>query len=152
MSSNSKDNTEMYTKLGMGPSLSTDLSKYIRGVSLVYGISGSVLFHKYETAVIKGASNTHYILGNKFIVIYQFTDKFALGFDNRYSRSYTYQNNTKDTFIFDQSLSYGVTKNITSSIGHNNQGSALGINGTDNNIEFYNERTSTVYFALEMAF
>jgi hypothetical protein len=152
LSEDSQKNTELYTRIGAGPGVSTDLSKYIRGLVLSYSISGSILFHKYETAATKGTSNSHYTLGNKFIIAYSLTERLSLGLDNRYSRSYTYQGNTKDNFIFDQSISYSASKNVGLSIGHNNKGNALAINGADSNVDIYNERTSTVYFTAELSF
>jgi hypothetical protein len=151
VSDESKKNSELRTRLSAGPSLKTDLSEYIRGLNLNYRIYGDVFFNKYETAVT-GTSNSHYLIGNRFIVDYAFNDKFSLGLDNLYSRSYTYQNNTKDTFVFDQSIGYAATAHISLAIGHNNSGNALAIDGRASNVDIYNERTSTVYLAAEIVF
>jgi hypothetical protein len=151
VSEESKKNTELKTRVSVGPSIKSDLSEYVRGLTVNYRVYGDIFLNRYETAA-DGNPNSRYLFGNRFIIDYSFTDKFSLGLDNSYSRSYTYNNNTKDTFVFDQSLSYAATKHISISIGHNNNGNALAIDGTASNVEIYNERSSTVYFALEMAF
>lgn len=151
VSEESKKNTDLYTRLSVGPSIKSDLSRYVYGLDINYRLYADMFWHQYETSK-SGDSNSRYAYSNRLIVNYSFTDKFSLNFDNLYTKNFTYNNHSRDVFLFDQSLSYSVTPAISLNVGHNNSGNALAIDGATNNIKIYNERSSTVYFAVEIVF
>lgn len=73
----------------------------------------------------------------------------SLGVTAGYIMGWTYQDNLRDQFILDQSVTYAVDKQWTLILGHSNSGDMLKSNGRDRNVSFFDENSSTVYAAIK---
>lgn len=137
------------TKLFFGPQVKIDLAKKwaFLPLTVTYRPYYQQSFHRYKVAY-DGKSNTQYSLSNRLILDYSFTEKISLTVDSIYGRSYTYQGNPQDTFVFDQSLGYSLNETYSFSLGHNNEGGALKANGRDSNVEIFNNNKSTFYLSI----
>ena len=107
-------------------------------------------FHRYKTSLL-GGSNTEYALGARLTLGYNFTDEISVNAASSYNRNTTYYGNTSDNYAFIQSLGYQATPEFALELGHANGGNALAPNGTDTDINFYDDNSSTVYFALTLS-
>ncbi len=133
------------TKLFFAPQLMVDFAKRsTMPLALTYRPYYQQSFHKYKTA-FDGQSNVQYSLSQRLIFDFTLGELFGITLDNIYGRSFTYQGNSKDNFLFDQSFSYSANKDIQFSVGHNNSGNALRANGRDSNVELFNKNKSTFY-------
>ena len=106
--------------------------------------------HAYEEN-INGKVLNQYSSNQSVAVGYAISDwSMSATFINR-SRL-TYQGNTKSTFEIVEELGYALNDSFALAIGHTNSGASLKPNGSDSNIELFNENSSVVYGTLSMSF
>lgn len=74
--------------------------------------------------------------------------KFSLSLGGYYQHAYTYQNVVREVYLLEQSLSYVVSENFSVALAHSTSGSLFEDNGKDWNLDFYNDRASTVGLSL----
>lgn len=65
---------------------------------------------------------------------------------NAYDATWTYRDTYRGFFTLDQSITYIPNRKMSFTVGHNNAGSVVTLDGRDSNVAFFNTRTSTVYF------
>lgn len=110
------------------------------------GISLGRSIHSYEED-INGSVLNQYSSNQTLAISYGLDDwSFSVDFANR--TRLTYRNSVKSTFDISEEVSYSVNRNIQLAVGHTNAGSTLKPNGTDSNIDLYNENNSSVYASL----
>jgi hypothetical protein len=120
------------------------------------GFSGSVSvsagrnFHAYEED-INGSVLNQYSSNQTLSLGYGY-DKFSISLDYINRTRWTYQGNIKSAFELDEELGYDINKTFNVAVGHSNTGSTLKANGTDSNIDFYNENSSVVYASLTLSY
>ena len=120
------------------------------GFSIGTSVSAGRNFHAYDEDINGSVLNEYssnqglnlgYALGNWSITV-----------DYLNKTRWTYQNNVKSTFELSEELGYQINKMFAVALGHTNAGSTLKDNGTDSNIDFYNENSSTVYGSLTLTY
>lgn len=65
-----------------------------------------------------------------------------------YTYGWTYLDDSRSKFYAGVNLNWNFVKDWTASLGTSNEGNALKPNGSDSNIEFYNDNSSVVKFSL----
>ncbi len=120
------------------------------GFGTSIGLSLGRNFHAYEEN-INGNNLNQYSSNQSIGINYVNGDwSFSVDFSNR--TSVTYKNSVKSLFDINEEIGYSINDNISCSIGHTNAGSTLRANGTDSNINLYNENNSTVYGTLGLSY
>ncbi len=124
----------------------------IDGIGFGYSTSFSIgrSFHAFAED-INGSVLNQYSANQSLGINYSQSDwNFGLDFMNRTRLSY--KNSIKSFFAISQEIGYSVNNNISLAIGHSNAGPTLKENGTDFNIDFYNENNSSVYATLGLSY
>lgn len=120
------------------------------GFTYGFNISAGRNIHAYEED-INGSVLNKYSSNQNASFGYNLGDwSINLDFINR-SR-WTYQNNPKSAFAITEELSFNANESFSITIGHTNSGSTLKPNGTDSNIDIYNENSSNVYASLGLSY
>lgn len=65
-----------------------------------------------------------------------------------YTAGKTYRDDLRTKFVTEANLNWQAARELTLSAGTSNEGNALGPNGKDSNIEFFNDTTSMIKFGL----
>lgn len=120
------------------------------GFSVAVGVSAGRNFHAYEED-INGAVLNQYSSNQNLSLGYSISD-WSLSVDLVNRSRWTYKGNAKSSFSISEELGYSINDNFSVAIGHTNAGSTLKPNGTDSNIEIYNENTSMVYGTLGLSY
>lgn len=148
-SQNSVKKDQLQTSVSLKTGFSISSSK---GGGLTAGVSLSIgqNFHAYEedingNVLNKYSSNQGISIGYSFETI-----SLSASLSNR-SRM-TYKGGTKSSFDISEEISYEINKVFSTSLGHSNSGSTLRANGSDSNIDLYNEVSSVVYVSLGAKF
>ncbi|MES2767615.1 MAG: transporter [Bdellovibrionota bacterium] len=123
-------------------------SEAVKGLAILNRVYINKNFHQYELKRDFSA-NAEYSIRNRFAVVYNFTEKFALELVNDYTRSWTYNGYSKDAFYLAQALGYEFAKDWNVSVSHKNEGSARGPNNNGENIELFAQKSS--YLSLGLA-
>lgn len=142
----SKDYQRQITGVNVAPKISWKNG----GLNLSYAPSATVNFHEYETS-LTGASNYQYVLSNSLSAVYQFESGLYLYGQALYSRLFTYERNTKDSYRFMQMVGYPVGQ-FDLALGHMLGGSPLATNGIETEVRFFDSRDSTVFGMLTVSF
>lgn len=149
VSKNSTQRDQLQTAISAGLSFAMDPLDG-QGLSFSTSVSLGRNVHAYEEDINGRVLNQH--SSNQTIGLgYGLSDwSLSATFINR-SRL-TYQNNTKSSFEIVEELGYTLNDNFALALGHTNSGASLKPNGTDSNVEIYNENSSVVYATLSMTF
>ncbi len=120
----------------------------VSGLTFVNVPAIGVNDHKFKTA-LNGSSNTKYSVSDAFVVSYGATDMITLKALAQYAKSFTYDNNTKDSYYLSQSvlltLDSKTFSDIGIEIGHAYGGTPLAPNGHDTQIKLFDEKASSVF-------
>lgn len=136
--------TSLSAKIGFSVSPLAD------GFTYGMSISAGRNLHAYEEDINGNVLNQYSSNQNISLGYTQGDWNLSLDFTNR-SRL-TYRNNTKSAFEVSEEIGYSLTDNMSFSVGHTNAGPTLKANGTDSNIELYNENTSSVYAGMSWTY
>lgn len=77
---------------------------------------------------------------------------WSLAIDLVNKSRWTFQNNVRETFISNQEIGYAINDHLTVSVGHTNEASAQKANGMDSNLNFIDEKTSTVFATMGVSY
>ncbi len=115
------------------------------------GLTAGRSFHSYEQD-INGAVLNRYSSNQTLAVGYSIGDwSFSVEFLNRLR--WTYQGNLKTpSFVASQEIGYSIHDHFNLAVGHTNEASAMKDNGVDSNYNLVDEKTSTVYGTVGVAF
>lgn len=118
-----------------------------------WSFSGSLkmtqMNHRYETA-IDGSQNTATHLRQGISVDYQI-NKFSVGANFDHINTWKYSGKMSDSFEASQEVSLIINKTFSTYLGHTNSGSVLKDNGTDSNIQIFNDNQSLVFIGLNVS-
>jgi len=119
--------------------------------SLMMGVTAGRSFHAYEED-INGAVLNKYSSNQTLTVGYDIHDwSFSFSLLNRVR--WTYQGNMKTpSFIATEEIGYSINDHFNVAVGHTNEASAMKVNGVDSNYNLVDEKTSTVYGTIGIAF
>lgn len=120
------------------------------GVSLLTSLTAGRNFHSYEED-INGNVLNQYSSNQQIKLGYSF-GSWSVSADFIHKSRWTYKGNVKSAFELTEEIEYGINKNYAVAIGHTNAGSVLKPNGTDTNIDIYNENNSVIYGTLTLSY
>lgn len=138
-------------------SVSTGLNILINPDRLAPGweISGSLGFgrniHQYETA-LDGRVNTQYSAIQGLAVSYGFESGLSLSANFSYRSTWSYQGVMRNAFEMSQEVGYQFNPKFALSFGHSNSGSALKPNGSEYNIQAFDDNNSIAYASTSLLF
>lgn len=106
--------------------------------------------HAFEED-INGSILNKYSSNQNLGINYSISD-WSMGIDFTNRTRLTYKNSVKSFFEISEEIGYSVNNNISFALGHTNAGSTIKENGTDSNIDLYNENNSSVYATLGLSY
>ncbi|MEN0059989.1 MAG: hypothetical protein AAGB31_14205 [Bdellovibrio sp.] len=115
--------------------------------SFRYGVSYTRNFHEYDMTA-SSSFNVRENISQTLAYTLPFTDNLSLQTTFVYTYGWTYLGDTRSKFYVGTDLGYAFTKAFSSYVGISNEGNALKPNGSDSNIEFYNDNSSVIKFGL----
>lgn len=65
---------------------------------------------------------------------------------------WTFQNNIRQSFVSNQEIGYSFNDNLSLSVGHTNEASAMKANAQESNLNFIDEKTSTVFVTMGVSY
>lgn len=107
-------------------------------------------FHAYEEDINGNVLNQY--SSNQQLKLGYTLDNWTISADYTHKTRWTYRGNVKASFELTEELEYTINKNYAVAVGHTNSGSALKPNGTDSNIDVFNENNSVVYMSLSLSY
>ena len=143
-----------YSYLGalvLGCRISSNFSLFGKTMSLYYIPRLSRLLHRYTRAG-NGSPNLQYKLGHTLALSVPLVERLSLNLNGGWTSAISYQDQIIEIFNLTQSLVYTWSKKIFIGLGHTNEASPFEHNGRDNNISFYDWRTSTVFSKISVNF
>ncbi|MCO4793448.1 MAG: hypothetical protein KC493_07045 [Bacteriovoracaceae bacterium] len=148
----SKKYQKMITGFKASPSFTIFGKNFgINSMSISYVPNAALYFHEYTTA-LTGGSNTQYSLGNALSVNYGFSDQVSMNVTGSYNRRVTYEGGERDSFGFAATAGYSPTAQTSLSLGYANGGSPLAANGSNTDIDIFDERSAAMFFSLGYTF
>lgn len=120
------------------------------GFGYSVGISLGRIVHAYEEDINGNVLNQYSSNQNLNLNYSSGAWGISAGFTNR--TRLTYKNTVKSYFDMNEEVNYSINSGISITLGHTNSGSTLKANGTDSNIDLYNENNSSVYAALGLSY
>jgi hypothetical protein len=150
-SKDSHTRQNLLTSVTTGINLAIDPERLLPGLE----ISGSMGFgrniHQYETA-LDGRVNTQYSAIQAVAVSYGLESGLSISGNFSYRSTWSYQGVMRNSFEMTQEIGYQINKNLALSIGHSNSGSALKPNGSEYNIEAFDDNNSIAYASTTLLF
>jgi hypothetical protein len=150
-SETSRERADLRTALTVATPISWDATQAgLQNAYVSYTPFAKKSFHRYEVATY-GASNREWIVGNSLGVGYSLTSWMSIDFSGSYSRSFTYQGNSTDSYSLDESVSFSLPMKMGLTVGHSIGGSPLAPNGRDTEIDLFDSKKATVYATLSIS-
>lgn len=112
-----------------------------------YGISLQRNFHEFNINAA-GQANVEYSLTQTLSQEIDLSSGWSLSFEEMYRQGRTYRNFQRQTYGFGADINYEITKQWAANVGWANEGAALKPNGTESNVELYDENTSTIHIGI----
>jgi len=137
ISTNSLERDRLRTSIGLSNGISYTGDRLISK----YKLSLSKNFHEFSQNA-DGLFLTEYRITNSVELAVPVTEKFSISATGLYRASFTYDKDAKYGFGIDADLNYDFTEKLSVNLGASNEGNALKSNGTDSNINIYNEASS----------
>jgi hypothetical protein len=132
---------------GIKASTGLVFNELIAGSSLVYMLALSRSFHEYNISA-DGAFNVREILANTLDYTLPLYRELSLQTAFSYSVGHTYNEELRTKFVAEANLNWQASHALAVSAGTSNEGNALGPNGTDSTIEFFNDNSSMLKLGL----
>lgn len=120
------------------------------GLTYSFGITVGRNFHTYEEDTNDTALNQYFSNQNLSFGYKSLTWNLGLSLTNRWRL--TYKNDSTSTFELAEEIGFNINENTTLALGHTNAGPTLKPNGTDLNMDLYNENVSSLYATLGFSF
>lgn len=118
-----------------------------RGSTLSYSLQLSRSVHEYEQTA-EGIFNVKQNVTNSIVYSQPFTETISLTTSFAYVYGWTYLDDSRTKFAVGADLGWQATPAFGVYLGTSNEGNALKPNGSDSNIEFYNDNSSIVKVGL----
>lgn len=121
----------------------------ILGLSTAYFIDYKQ--NQHQTTINKDRQfNIQSVLTQYTSLTKDFGNVASLNLEFVYRIGSDYNNNTSNSFIAAQELSFPITKNLSFEFGHSNEAPALKADGQTSNLKLFSERTSRLYTSLTL--
>lgn len=141
----------LYASVSTGITLIVNPELLANGLEIAGSLSLGKNFHQYETA-LDGKVNTQYSTSQGLSLGYNFASGLSLSANLMQKNTWSYQNVVRHSFDISEELSYQINSTWAASLGHSNSGSTLRPNGSDSNIQFFNDNNSIVYASTTIIF
>ena len=154
MSDESVKRDERITGVTVAPTFILNLTPVgLTGVMLVYQPAATKNFHKYETNRAF-RTNNEFTLSHLFRGIWSFTDRAFLLSDFVYRNAWSYGGISKDpASSYSVSLGYNISDEFSISGGVSTDATIRNFeNGADQNIQLFNQNTSSIFLGLTYVF
>jgi len=102
-------------------------------------------FHEFTISSVQGANIE--TLMQPFLTVGISVGKFQFATQSSYTLARTYRGTVRQFFSGDQSITYIPSRELSFSLGHNNQGSLLTQDGQSSNVDLFDRRRSIFYFS-----
>lgn len=138
-------------------SLSTGLNvminpeRLVNGLEIAGGVSLGRNIHQYETA-LDGRVNTQYSSSQTLSLSYSFSSGVSVSSEFMHRNTWSYQNVMRDQFEMSQELGYQVNPAWGLAAGHSNSGATLKPNGSDSNVQVFDDANSVTYVSTTILF
>ena len=126
---------------GMRLSVGGLWKELFHGSALRYGLAFTRNFHEFSINA-QGAFNVRENLANSLEFSLPFNESLSIVTSFIYTAGYTYRDDLRTKFVTEANLVWQVNKTFSLATGASNEGNALGPNGRDSNIEFFNDNSS----------
>lgn len=120
------------------------------GFSTTVAVTAGRNFHAYEEDINGKVLNQY--SSNQTLSLGYGVGSWSIGVDYIHRTRWTYRGNIKTAFGLSEEIGYSINENFAVAMGHTNEGSTLKANGTDSNIDFFNENSSMVYGSLSLTY
>lgn len=151
LSEESRKNQHLQTSFMIAPTFGVDMGPFgAPGLRFTIRPSYRQNFHRYKSAM-SGNSNNKNTIGLNLTATYQYSSWTFIS-RNNYNKSQTYRGNTRDTYRFEQAVSYLFHPRASFTFGHVNGGNPLAPNGIDTDVRVFNARTSQLYTSVSYTF
>jgi hypothetical protein len=117
------------------------------GSTASYKVGFSRSFHEFDQTA-EGGFNVRENFSQTVDFSLPFNDKISFSTFFTYTVGRTYQDDDRHKFAIGADLGYQITKALSASIGTSNDGNALKPNGSDSNIQFFDENSSMMKIGL----
>ncbi len=117
------------------------ISTKFGGLDFIYKLTLSKNVHEF-TRNADGVENIEYTLSHLIEPTYNFNDYFSIGYVASIRQSKTYSGSDRNMMSSDFDLYFNMNKNLQINFGISTDGSMYKANGTDSNVEFYNDNKS----------
>ena len=118
--------------------------------TFVLALTAGRNFYPYEED-ISGKVLNQYSSNQTISLGYNYLN-WSLAIDLVNRSRWTFKNNIRETFISNQEIGYAINDNLSFAIGHTNEASAQKANGLDSNLNFFDEKTSTVFATMGVSY
>jgi hypothetical protein len=127
-----------------GAGLGATLAWTNKVVLLAYSAIGSRNFHEYNINA-EGSPNIQYSFNQELKFGVEFIPKWSFSSSYIYKNGWTYRDFARQTYAYSAEIGYDITKSWNVAVGTELNADVFKPNGTDSNLKFYDENTSTVY-------
>ncbi|MGZ3691735.1 MAG: hypothetical protein ACXVAX_09535, partial [Pseudobdellovibrio sp.] len=150
MTDRSKNDIGMLYNVGAGLSLSLNtrnlnMDEWQFGV----GVALNRNFTQYDTTSTGDPSNM-WRIRQKYRMSYDFTYKLTFSTNFDFVSNYSVNGVVTNNFTLSESLGYSFDRNVSVSVGHSNGGPTLTPYTYDNNMKFYDEKSSNYSLGLSL--
>lgn len=114
------------------------------------GLTAGKNFYPYEED-INGQPLNAYSSNQSLTMAYTISD-WSFSVELVHRSRWTFQGNTKASFVASEEIGYSLTKNFGLAIGHTNDAAAMKANGVETNYNLVDDNTSTVYISAGASF
>jgi hypothetical protein len=150
-SKDSHSRQSLLTSLTTGINLAIDPERLLPGLEISGSMGLGRNIHQYETA-LDGRVNTQSSAIQAVAVSYGLESGLSISGNFSYRSTWSYQGVMRNSFEMTQEIGYQINKNLALSIGHSNSGSALKPNGSEYNIEAFDDNNSIAYASTTLLF
>jgi len=138
-------------RLNTAVGIRNQISHSIGAFDMGYKLTLTRNFHEF-TVNAEGSANVEYSLSHILELAYNFNDKISISQVGTIRQGRTYGGFNRTSFSADTDLNYYASKSLAINIGASTEGSAFKANGTDSNIELFNENKSLIRAGLSFSY
>lgn len=152
MTDESKNEVGLMYNIGGALSLSLNTKNLgMESLSLSYQLAVNKNFTNYDTNATTGAPLNSHKMRNRIGIGYNITD--SLSFFNMFdfNSSYSVNGVVTNSFFSLQSFGYGINDNVSISLAHSNGGAYLKKGTYENNLKFFDSKSSNYSLGLEVS-
>lgn len=138
-------------RLNTAIGIRNQITHSIGAFDLGYKLTLTRNFHEFNVNA-DGAANVEISLSHILELTFNLNDKLSISQVGSIRQGRTYGGFNRTSFSADTDLSYAASKSLAINVGTSTEGSAFKANGTDSNIELFNENKSLIRAGLSFSY